>query len=214
MAALNANQVQADWQSRGRLPIDAPHRGTQTTADLVPDHRRAHLPGQGVANPGRPNRRVGQEPNPEHPISDANTFGTQPSERQASSQPLDQAASLFRLRRRRALMIARPLLVFIRCRNPCRRARRCTFGWYVRFTNSSKGRGVVCSGCLTSASLLPTSPLRYGLFGHHDNHLAKPQLRIPQLPPQRQSQLPPHKPLTCENSQPRPCTGKRELLQS
>ncbi len=57
-------------------------------------------------------------PHPEQSIFRANSIGTQPSERRASPKPLDQADSLLRPRRRRALMIARPLLVVIRCRNP------------------------------------------------------------------------------------------------
>lgn len=57
-------------------------------------------------------------PDPERPVLRANSIGTQPSERRSSPKPLDQADSLLRPRRRRALMIARPLLVVIRCRNP------------------------------------------------------------------------------------------------
>ena len=40
----------------------------------------------------------------------------------------------FRPFARRRLRIARPARVDIRARNPCRRFRRRTFGWYVRFT--------------------------------------------------------------------------------
>jgi hypothetical protein len=40
---------------------------------------------------------------------------------------------------RRRLMIARPARVAMRARNPCRRFRRRTFGWKVRFTETRPG---------------------------------------------------------------------------
>jgi hypothetical protein len=42
----------------------------------------------------------------------------------------------FRPLARRRLRMARPARVDMRARNPCRRFRRRTLGWYVRFTRS------------------------------------------------------------------------------
>ena len=46
---------------------------------------------------------------------------------------------------RRRLRIARPPRVDIRARNPCRRFRRRTFGWKVRFKRGARRR---CVGCV------------------------------------------------------------------
>ena len=169
--SLSANQVKARRQAIGRFLIEVVHYLAQPAADSISNHRRPHLSRYCVRHLGRAERGVGQKPDPEQLVVRANTIGTQPSERCTSSKPIDQADSLLRPRRRRALMIARPLLVIIRCRNPWRRARRCTFGWYVRFTTSSKAGVPSARGRLTSASRLPAYPLRYGFPRHHDNQL-------------------------------------------
>lgn len=112
----------------GSFSVKVLHDLPQAAADLVSHYRSSHLSRQGIRHLGRSERGIGQEPDPEQLMVSANTIGTQPRERRASSKPLDQADSLLRPRRRRALIIARPLLVIIRCRNPWRRARRSTFG--------------------------------------------------------------------------------------
>ena len=77
-----------------------------------------------------------------------------------------------------------------------------------------QGRGAILWDRPTSASRLPASPLRYGFARHHDNQLTKPPFCAPQLPPERQWQHPPHKPLTCENLPSPPCTARTEVIQS
>jgi hypothetical protein len=67
---------------------------------------------------------------------------------------------------RRRLRIARPPRVDIRARNPCRRFRRRTFGWKVRFKRGARRRCVGCGPALAGhrasiekpASRLVTQP--------------------------------------------------------
>ena len=113
-AALGADEVKAGGQTIRGLSFEVFHNLAQTAADRVSDHRRAHLSRECVCNLGRAKRGVGQKPDPEQFMVSAKTIGTQPSEPRASSKPLNQADSLLRPRRRRALTIARPLLVIIR----------------------------------------------------------------------------------------------------
>lgn len=117
-AALRADEVEASWKTIWGFSVKVFHHLAQAAADRVSDHRRAHLSRQCVRHLGRAKGRGGQKPDPEQSMVSANTIGTQPSKRRASSKPLNQADSLLRPRRRRALIIARPLLVIIRCRNP------------------------------------------------------------------------------------------------
>jgi len=127
-APAGANDVQASSQALWRLAVEVPHNLTETAANRVPHDRRPQLAGQGVAHMSRGERGVGQMPYPKRHVVDAKPIGSQSVECRASSETLNQADSLLRPRRRRAFMIARPPLVIIRCRNPCRRARRRTFG--------------------------------------------------------------------------------------
>ena len=62
------------------------------------------------------------------------------SKSDASRDPPDQADSRRRPLARRALRMARPARVDIRCRNPWLFARRRLFGWNVRFTHASSTR--------------------------------------------------------------------------
>ena len=68
-------------------------------------------------------------------MTDDSTIPAEPLECRPRPDPPDQADNLWRPRRRLALRTARPPRLLIRFRNPCRRDRRRTFGWYVRFTS-------------------------------------------------------------------------------
>lgn len=68
-------------------------------------------------------------------MADDSTIPAEPLECRPGPDSPDQADNLWRPRRRLALRTARPPRLLIRFRNPCRRDRRRTFGWYVRFTS-------------------------------------------------------------------------------
>lgn len=88
-------------------------------------------------------------------MTDDSTIPAKPLECRPGPDSPDQADNLWRPRRRLALRTARPPRLLIRFRNPCRRDRRRTFGWYVRFTSVPPCAGPTHSCRCTRNEWLP-----------------------------------------------------------
>lgn len=106
-------------------------------------------------------------------MTDDSTIPAKPLECRPSPDSPDQADNLWRPRRRRALRTARPPRPLIRFRNPCRRDRRRTFGWYVRFTSVPPCAGPTHSCRCTRNEWLP----RAGSSGRVPRGPSRPLVR-------------------------------------
>ena len=132
-------------QPRPTRKARAPSQLAEASTQPIAGHGRAHLvtDGEGHARwAGRPTavtdrgarHRIGQPGHGEQPASGPRGVPKRPKRLPVGDAP-DQADSRVRPLARRALMIARPARVDMRCRNPCRLARRRLFGWNGRFTH-------------------------------------------------------------------------------
>jgi len=139
---------------RDAAPTKRGHDRPEAPAQPVPGHGRADRPTDAVGDPGRPgrqgrpgwlgwsgwlgrgpvSRRVGDEADGERPASGWANMA-EGVEGPSVPDPPDQAESRVRPLRRRARTMARPARVDMRCRNPCRLARRRLLGWNGRFTH-------------------------------------------------------------------------------
>ena len=95
-----------------------------------------HAAPDGETDPRGSVATIEQVANLQRARPDRPTIATEPIECRRAAYPPDQADNLRRPRRRRAFTTALPPRLLIRFRNPCRLARRRTFGWYVRFTTA------------------------------------------------------------------------------
>ena len=168
--ATRADQVVAAREGRaaGGVGQGAHHRA-QPSPQTVPHHRRAGATGHGEGHPRRVAGAVEQIADLEQSMADDAAIPAEPFECRRGPDSPDQADNLWRPRRRLALTTARPPRLLIRFRNPCRRDRRRTFGWYVRFTSVPPCAGSThpcrCSGNervprAGSSGLLPQGPSR------------------------------------------------------
>lgn len=106
-------------------------------------------------------------------MTDDSTIPAKPLECRPGPDSPDQADNLWRPRRRLALRTARPPRLLIRFRNPCRRDRRRTFGWYVRFTSAPPCAGSTHSCRCARNEWLP----RAGSSGRVPRGPSKPLVR-------------------------------------
>lgn len=112
-------------------------------------------------------------------MTNDSTIPAKPLECRPGPDSPDQADNLWRPRRRLALRTARPPRLLIRFRNPCRRDRRRTFGWYVRFTSVPPCAGPTHSCRCTRNEWVP----RAGSSGRVPRGPSRPVVRTGDRPP-------------------------------
>lgn len=136
---IHPEQVRPRPEWTVHIPDQLHQNPPEAPPNAVADHRRAHPLADREGDP----RWLlpfawslrGQVRDPNHPGPGSPPVPTQRLEGLTVPDSPDQADSRCRPFKRRALRTFRPARVDIRCRKPCRFARRRLLGWNVRFTS-------------------------------------------------------------------------------
>jgi hypothetical protein len=123
--------------TRAKKPGLSGEQRSKTTPHSISHDSRAERPTECVRNLRMGGVLVNDGNAPQRTRRDSPTALAQQFETRSIPNSMDQADSRARPRSRRALRMARPARVLMRCRKPCFFARRRLLGWKVLFTRTS-----------------------------------------------------------------------------